>query len=63
MPDDEPDTSELRRAQRDRETSERAAEADAEEPAERRQHKRRADKAAYLKEKLAERERSERDAD
>jgi hypothetical protein len=32
-------------------------------PDEERQHRRRADKAAYLQEKLAERERAEREAD
>ena len=59
---DEPDTGELRRVQRERETTERELAADADDPAETRQHRRRADKASYLDEKLAERERSERDA-
>ncbi len=60
---DEPDTGELRQAQRDRETTERELAVEADELGERRQHRRRADKASYLQEKLAERERSEREAD
>jgi len=56
------ETGELRRAQAER-RSEEAERAEAtEQPAERKQHARRADKAAYLEEKLAERERAERDA-
>ena len=58
---EEPDTGELRQSQRERETTERELAEEADEPAERRQHRRRADKASYLEEKLAERERSERD--
>ena len=61
MTDDEPKTGELRQAQSERETTERELASEAEEPAEQRQHKRRADKASYLEEKLAERERSERE--
>jgi hypothetical protein len=64
MPEsDDPDTRELRQDQSERKTSERELERQAEEPAEQHQHKRRGDKAAYLEEKLAERERSEREAD
>jgi len=59
---DEPDTGELRKAQGKRETAERELAAEADDPAEERQHARRADKASYLEEKLAERERSEDDA-
>jgi hypothetical protein len=60
---DEPDTGELRKTQDKRETAERKLAETAEDPAEERQHARRADKASYLEEKLAERERSERNAD
>ena len=64
MPEsDNPDTSEMRRGQSERRTTERELERQAEDPAEQHQHKRRGDKAAYLEEKLAERERSEREAD
>jgi hypothetical protein len=63
MDQDEPTTQELRRVQERRETEELKRVADSEEPAEARQHERRSDKAAYLKEKLAERERAERDRD
>ena len=62
-PADGPETEELKREQARREAEERARLARAEEPAESRQHARRSEKAAYLKEKLAERERSEREAD
>jgi hypothetical protein len=64
MPEtDEPDTRELRQGQSERKTDERDLERQAEEPAEQLQHRRRGDKAAYLEEKLAERERSEREAE
>jgi hypothetical protein len=63
--DGEPDptTEKLRvqqqaREEREREKAERSGQDD-----ETAQHKRRADKAAYLREKLEERERSEREAD
>jgi len=61
-PADGPETEELKREQARREAEERARLARAEEPAESRQHARRSEKAAYLKEKLAERERTEREA-
>ena len=60
---DEPGTGELRREQERREAEEERLIEESEEPAEARQHARRSDKAAYLKEKLAERERAERDED
>jgi hypothetical protein len=60
---DEPKTGELRQTQEHKVTEERELAERASEPAEERQHERRADKAAYLKEKLAERERAERDAE
>jgi hypothetical protein len=55
-------TEELRLAQAERERSEREHAADAAEPAEAKAHERRADKAAYLKEKLAEAEDADRRA-
>ena len=58
MAEPEPTTQELRAVQRDREASEReAAETAVEESAER-AHERRADKAAYLEERLAEQQRA-----
>jgi hypothetical protein len=59
MTADEPTTDELRRRQVDQERLERAqlAEADTEADADR--HRRRAEKASYLREKLEERGRSE----
>lgn len=60
--DQDPTTQELkvRQLQREVEERERAREADTDEGTG--SHKRRADKAEYLREKLEERERSERDA-
>ena len=63
MSDEEPKTGELRQVQDERETAEHELADHAELPDEERQHRRRADKAAYLKEKLAERERSERESE
>jgi hypothetical protein len=63
MAAEEPKTGELHQTQEHKVTEERELAERADEPAEERQHQRRADKAAYLKEKLAERERSEQDAD
>ena len=62
MADPDPKTGEMRVEQHHRKTSEREAEKEADLPDEEHQHRRRADKAAYLEEKLAERERAERDA-
>lgn len=59
----EHESGELRREQAERRGEEGERAETAEQPAERRQHARRADKAAYLERKLAERERSEREAD
>jgi hypothetical protein len=59
MPKREPTTEELRRAQQERVTEEHQAIPDSITPDEERQHRRRADKSAYLERKLAERERSE----
>lgn len=63
MPDDEPTTEQLRAVQEVREQRERDQQQVAADEAEARQHSRRADKASYLREKLEERERSEREAD
>ncbi len=59
--EDEPQTEELRQAQAERAKAERRQAETSERPTEEAQHSRRADKAGYLAEKLAERERSERD--
>jgi hypothetical protein len=59
----EPTTEELRRAQRERTTEEHEAIPTSMTPEEERQHRRRAEKSAYLERMLAERERSERDWD
>jgi hypothetical protein len=63
MPKREPTTEELRRVQQERTTEEHDAIPDSLTPAEERQHRRRAEKSAYLDRKLAERERSERERD
>ena len=55
----EPETEELHVEQIERERDERARARTADEPAERSAHRRRAEKAEYLREKLAERARSE----
>jgi hypothetical protein len=57
MPD--PKTEELRIEQIERERAEREQAGSSSEPAEERTHRRRADRAAYLKEKLDERAKSE----
>jgi hypothetical protein len=64
MNDEDPtETHELKRAQEARETREHKLLEKSDLSDEADQHERRRDKAAYLKEKLAERERSEEDAD
>jgi hypothetical protein len=62
MPE-EPETRELREAQQEREQteSEQASAADSDDEAA--QHERRAEKAAYLRDKLQERAESEQDQD
>jgi hypothetical protein len=55
----EPTTEELRRAQRERATEEHEAIAASLTPDEERQHRRRAEKFAYLERMLAARDRSE----
>ena len=59
----EPTTEELRLAQQERATEEHEAIPDSITPEEERQHRRRADKSAYLERKLAERQRSEQQDD
>jgi hypothetical protein len=58
----DPKTEELRIEQIERERAEREHEGASSEPAEERTHRRRADRAAYLKEKLDERAKSEEEA-
>ncbi len=58
--DDEPTTGELRAVQVDRESTARKAAEQADSDEETAQHDRRAEKSAYLKEKLEEREEAER---
>ena len=56
----EPSTEELRQLQHERTTEEHRALGQSATPDEERQHRRRAEKSAYLERMLAERERSER---
>lgn len=56
--DDAPTTQELRAIQGDRRSAEREAAADATTEDGERAHRRRAEKAAYLEERLAEQERA-----
>jgi hypothetical protein len=58
----DPKTEELRLDQIARERAEREHAGDASEPAEERAHRRRADRAAYLKAKLTERAKSEEES-
>jgi hypothetical protein len=60
MPKREPTTEELRRVQQERITEEHEAIDTSMTPDEERQHRRRAEKSAYLERMLAVRERSER---
>ena len=62
MGDEDPDTGELRAAQARREAVERERSWASGDPDETLEHERRADKAGYLRQKLAERERAEREA-
>ena len=59
MSEPDPETEELRVEQIQRAREERARAGEAEQPADERAHDRRADRAAYLKEKLDERAESE----
>jgi hypothetical protein len=58
----EPETEELRVEQQQRERAERDRARETEQAADERAHERRADRAAYLREKLDERARSEEQA-
>jgi hypothetical protein len=60
--DDDPTTQELKVAQLKREVEEREQAREAETDEGTGSHKRRADKAGYLREKLEQREKAERDA-
>jgi hypothetical protein len=62
MPDLEPTVEELRRRESASEQAERAELADAETDAEADTHRRRADKAAYLADKLEQQKRADEDA-
>jgi hypothetical protein len=59
MSKQEPNTEELRQLQQERTTEEHRALDQSATPDEEKQHRRRAEKSAYLERKLAERERSE----
>ena len=59
--DTEPTTEELRAVQADRERAEREMADAAPDPLEERTHERRAERAAYLREKLEEKAESERE--
>jgi hypothetical protein len=63
MAEDQHKTEELKIVQADREATEREAAKSAIDEEEVAQHQRRADKARYLREKLEEREESERQLD
>lgn len=63
MSSDDPSVEELRRRQRSQERAESEQIPDASTPAEADRHRRRAEKARYLREKLEQRERAERDTD
>jgi hypothetical protein len=61
--EDEPTTQELKQEQAQREREEQRQLAESERTDEAKLHERRRDKAAYLRDKLAERERAEREAE
>jgi hypothetical protein len=61
--DAEPTTQELKQEQARRHSEEDRLLAESELPDEAKQHERRSEKAEYLRQKLAERERAERDAE
>jgi hypothetical protein len=63
MSGDDPSVEDLQRRQRQQERLERDQIADADTGAEADRHRRRADKAGYLRRKLEQRQRAERDAD
>ena len=59
MPEEEPTTQELKAVQAERAEDESRRAGEADRPDEAHAHERRADKAAYLRDRLAEAERSE----
>ena len=63
MPEEEPTTQELKTAQAERAEEEARRAGEAARPDEVHAHERRADKAAYLRDRLAEAERSETEDD
>ena len=63
MSGDDPSAEDLRRRQSHQERHEREQLAEADTGAEADRHRRRAEKAGYLRRKLEERQRAERDAD
>jgi hypothetical protein len=63
MSGDDPSVEDLRERQRQQERLEREQIPNSETGAEAARHERRADKAAYLRRKLEQRQRAERDAD
>jgi hypothetical protein len=63
MSEDDPSVADLKRRQREQELAERAQLADADPGEDAARHLRRADKARYLREKLEERERADREAE
>jgi hypothetical protein len=63
MSGDDPSVEDLQRRQRQQERLERDQIADADTGAEADRHRRRADKAGYLRRKLEQRQRAERDDD
>jgi hypothetical protein len=63
MSGDEPSVEDLRRRQRQQEHAEHEQIADAETDAEAARHRRRSEKAGYLRRKLEQRQRAERDVD
>lgn len=63
MTGNEPSAEDLKRRQIEQEQAEREGLKQAETPAQAERHRRRADKAGYLREKLEERQRAEREDD
>jgi hypothetical protein len=63
MSGDDPTVEDLRRQQREQERTERDQVTDAHSEADAARHRRRAEKAGYLRRKLEQRQQAERDAD
>ncbi len=62
MPEDEPTTEQLKLRQQEQETAEHRAVSESDIEAEVEKHRRRADKARYLREKLEQQEQADREA-